>query len=122
MSVALSVSESQRHRLLVRWTCDDRSGLTATVQTVCAVLPATVVPGSVQVGIEAAGHYHRPLLAPTKVGPRRPLEATAVQAGAFCPTAKTSRHSRQSPYSIPVQVLKPAILLLQGTAAETLQL
>ncbi len=30
------------------------------------MLPATALaPGSVKVGIEAAGHYHRPLLAPT---------------------------------------------------------
>jgi len=41
-------------------------GLAATVKKVCDVLPTTVLAlGSVKVGIEAAGHYHRPLLAPT---------------------------------------------------------
>jgi len=42
------------------------SGLALTLERVCEVLPLTaVVPGSVKVGIEAAGHYHRPLLTPT---------------------------------------------------------
>jgi hypothetical protein len=34
--------------------------LVAVLQRVCAVLPGTPV----KVGVEAAGHYHRPLLEP----------------------------------------------------------
>jgi transposase len=66
-TVALSVTDSQRHRLLGPLDfAMTAPGLAATVKKVREVLPATAtVPGSVKVGIEAAGHYHRPLLAPT---------------------------------------------------------
>jgi transposase len=66
-TVALSVTDAGRHRLLGPLDfAMTAPGLAATVQRVCEVLPATAAaPGSVKVGIEAAGHYHRPLLAPT---------------------------------------------------------
>jgi transposase len=64
-TVALSVTDSQRHRLLGPLDfAMTRPGLAATVKRVCEVLPAAALAaGSVKVGIEAAGHYHRPLLA-----------------------------------------------------------
>jgi transposase len=39
-----------------------RSALSAVISRVRTFLP--VDPGSVKVGVEAAGHYHRPLLSP----------------------------------------------------------
>jgi transposase len=61
--VALSVTDDQRHRLLgpVEFAMT-RPGLSATITKVNAVLPAE---GSVKVGIEAAGHYHQPLMVPS---------------------------------------------------------
>lgn len=62
-SVALSVSDAARHRLLgpVQFAMT-RPELTAAIGQVAGVLPCAHVP--VKVGIEACGHYHRPLLAP----------------------------------------------------------
>jgi len=62
-SVALSVTDVSRHRLLgpVEFAMT-RPALSAVISRVRAVLPAD--PGSVKVGVEAAGHYHRPLLSP----------------------------------------------------------
>ncbi len=61
-SVALSATDAERHRLLgpVQFTMT-RSALAATVCQVREVLPCPHVP--VKVGVEACGHYHRPLLA-----------------------------------------------------------
>jgi len=61
--VALSVTDSERHRLLgpVDFPMTG-SGLAATVELMRGVLPGP--EASVRVGVEAAGHYHRPLLAP----------------------------------------------------------
>lgn len=61
-SVALSVTDAQRRRLLgpVEFTMT-RSGLTAAVARVGEVLPCAHVP--VKVGVEACGHYHQPLIA-----------------------------------------------------------
>lgn len=65
-TVALSVTDSQRLRLLGPLDfAMTASGLATTLKKVREVLPDTVLAGSVKVGIEAAGHYHRPLLAPT---------------------------------------------------------
>ena len=66
-TVALSVTDAQRRRLLGPLDfAMTAPGLAATVKKVCEVLPATALaPGLVKVGIEAAGHYHRPLIAPT---------------------------------------------------------
>jgi transposase len=63
-SVALSVTDAQRHRLLgpVEFAMT-RSALTATVGQVRGVLSCPHVP--VKVGVEACGHYHRPLVAPS---------------------------------------------------------
>lgn len=63
-SVALSVTDAARHRLLgpVEFAMT-RSALTATVGQVCGVLSCPHVP--VKVGVEACGHYHQPLLAPS---------------------------------------------------------
>jgi transposase len=61
-TVAMSVTDEQRQRLLgpidfaMTWP-----GLSSTLARVRLVLPAAA---RVKVGIEAAGHYHRPLLAP----------------------------------------------------------
>ena len=57
---ALSVTDADRRRLLgpVDFAMTS-AGVSAVLERVCAVLPA----GAVTVGIEAAGHYHRPLLA-----------------------------------------------------------
>lgn len=59
-TVALSVTDADRHRLLgpVDFAMT-KSGLCATLARVQSVLPASA---RVRVGIEAAGHYHRPLL------------------------------------------------------------
>lgn len=61
-SVALSVTDATRRRLLgpVEFTMT-RSGLTVAVARIGEVLPCAHVP--VKVGVEACGHYHRPLLA-----------------------------------------------------------
>jgi transposase len=56
---ALSVTGADRHRLF--GPADfvmTAPALAAVLQRVCAVLP----PAPVKVGVEAAGHYHRPLL------------------------------------------------------------
>ena len=57
---ALSVTDAARHRLLgpIEFAMT-APAVAAVLKRVCAVLPA----GAVTVGIEAAGHYHRPLLA-----------------------------------------------------------
>jgi transposase len=62
-SVALSVTDANRRRLLgpVAFAMT-RSALVAAVGRVCRALPCSQVP--VKVGVEACGHYHRPLLAP----------------------------------------------------------
>jgi len=59
-TAALSVTDVGRRRLLgpVDFAMT-APALTAVLERVCAVLP----PAAVRVGIEAAGHYHRPLLA-----------------------------------------------------------
>jgi transposase len=63
-SVALSVTDAELHRLLgpVEFAMT-RSALTATVGQVRGVLSCPHVP--VKVGVEACGHYHRPLVAPS---------------------------------------------------------
>ena len=56
---ALSVTGADRHRLFGPAEFVMTAPALATVlDRVCAVLPA----GAVKVGVEAAGHYHRPLL------------------------------------------------------------
>jgi transposase len=61
-TVALSVTDQQRHRLLGPLDfAMTRPGLAATVDRIARVLPAAA---AVRVGIEAAGHYHQPLLVP----------------------------------------------------------
>jgi transposase len=59
-SAMLLATDSARHRVLgpVEFAMT-RSGLTATVHRVSAVVPSSA---QVKVGIEAAGHYHRPVL------------------------------------------------------------
>ena len=58
-TAALSVTDAARRRL---WGPVDFAmsapAVAAVLERVCAVLPAAAV----KVGIEAAGHYHRPLL------------------------------------------------------------
>jgi len=63
-SVALSVTDAARRRLFgpVEFTMT-KSALTAAVGQVRGVLPCPHVP--VKVGVEACGHCHLPLLAPT---------------------------------------------------------
>ena len=58
-TAALSVTDAARHRLLgpVQFMMT-APAVAAVLERVCAVLPAAAV----KVGIEAAGHYHRPLL------------------------------------------------------------
>ena len=58
---ALSVTSADRHRLFgpVEFAMT-APALAAVLERVCAVLPAAAV----KVGVEAAGHYHRPLLGP----------------------------------------------------------
>lgn len=62
-TVAMSVTDDRRHRLLgpVEFAMT-RPGLSSTLARAHAVLPSAT---RVKVGIEAAGHYHRPLLAPS---------------------------------------------------------
>jgi transposase len=56
---ALSVTSAERHRLFgPAEFVMTAPALAAVLQRVCAVLPT----GPVKVGVEAAGHYHRPLL------------------------------------------------------------
>lgn len=62
-AVALSVTDDQRHRLLGPvYFAMTMPGLSSTLTLVHEVLPPAA---RVKVGIEAAGHYHRPLLAPS---------------------------------------------------------
>ena len=63
-SVALSVTDAERHRLFgpVEFAMT-RSALAAVLGQVDGVLPCPHVP--VKVGVEACGHYHLPLLAPS---------------------------------------------------------
>jgi transposase len=60
-SAVLSVTDAARHRLLgpVEFTMT-RSSLLQVVDRIGGVLPAVGV--SVKVGVEAAGHYHQPLI------------------------------------------------------------
>lgn len=62
-TVALSVTDDQRRRLLgpVDFAMT-RAGLAATVTKIEAVVPSEA---RVRVGVEAAGHYHQPLLVPS---------------------------------------------------------
>jgi len=59
-SAMLAATDSARHRVLgpVEFAMT-RSGLAATVRRVSAVVGSSI---QVKVGIEAAGHYHRPVL------------------------------------------------------------
>jgi transposase len=58
---ALSVTSADRHRLFgPAEFAMSAPALASVLQRVCALLPA----GPVKVGVEAAGHYHRPLLGP----------------------------------------------------------
>lgn len=61
-TVALSVTDAQRHRLLgpIDFAMTG-PGLTTTLKKIHEMLPS---PVGVKVGIEAAGHYHRPLMTP----------------------------------------------------------
>ncbi len=61
-TVACSVTDDKRHRLLepVDFAMT-RAGLVATLAKIRAVVPSEA---SVKVGIEAAGHYHQPLMVP----------------------------------------------------------
>jgi transposase len=61
-TVACSVTDEKRHRLLgpVDFAMT-KAGLAATLMKVGEVIGSDV---SVRVGIEAAGHYHQPLMAP----------------------------------------------------------
>ena len=72
-TAALSVTDVGRRRLLgpVDFAMT-APALTAMLERVCAVLPAA----SVTIGIEAAGHYHRPLLAAGVPDRRRPERHT----------------------------------------------
>lgn len=61
-TVACSVTDEKRHRLLEPVDFPmTRAGLTTTVAEIRRVIPDNT---SVKVGIEAAGHYHQPLMAP----------------------------------------------------------
>jgi transposase len=59
-TAALSVTDAGRHRLLgpINFAMT-AAAVSAVLDRVCGVLPAAAV----KVGVEAAGHYHRPLLA-----------------------------------------------------------
>ncbi|MDX6327035.1 MAG: transposase [Nocardioidaceae bacterium] len=62
-TVACSVTDERRHRLLEPVDFPmTRVGLTSTLARICEVIPGEVL---VRVGIEAAGHYHQPLMAPS---------------------------------------------------------
>jgi transposase len=59
-SAVFSVTDAARHRLVgPSEFVMNRSGLTCAASRVMAVVPAS---GQVKVGVEAAGHYHRPVL------------------------------------------------------------
>ena len=59
-TVACSVTDDQRHRLFgpVDFAMT-RTGLTTTLSRIEKVVPAAA---TVKVGVEAAGHYHQPLM------------------------------------------------------------
>jgi hypothetical protein len=62
-TVALSVTDDQRHRLLGPLDFGmTRGGLSATVQKIQSKVSDSAL---VKVGIEAAGHYHQPLMVPS---------------------------------------------------------
>ena len=81
----LSVTSADRHRLFgPAEFAITAPALTAVLQRVCTVLPAAPV----KVGMEAAGHYHRPLLRPAiwpadwqvvELSPARVAEQRRVQ-------------------------------------------
>lgn len=59
-SALLSVTDAGRHRLFGPSEFSmNRTGLAAVMAQVVASIPS---PGQVKVGVEAAGHYHRPVL------------------------------------------------------------
>jgi transposase len=59
-SALLSVTDAGRHRLFgPSEFAMNRAGLAAVMAQVVASIPS---PGQVKVGVEAAGHYHRPVL------------------------------------------------------------
>nr|WP_193610875.1 transposase [Nocardioides lijunqiniae] len=62
-AVACSVTDDQRHRLFgpVDFAMT-RTGLRSTLSRIEKVVPAAA---KVKVGVEAAGHYHQPLITPT---------------------------------------------------------
>jgi transposase len=66
-TVACSVTDEKRHRLLgpVDFAMT-RGGLDSVVTRIRALVPAVV---DVKVGIEAAGHYHQPLMMPSSWPP-----------------------------------------------------
>jgi transposase len=66
-TVACSVTDERRHRLFgpIDFAMT-RSGLDATVARIQELVPADV---GVKVGIEAAGHYHQPLMKPSSWPP-----------------------------------------------------
>jgi transposase len=66
-TVACSVTDEKRNRLFgpVDFAMT-RSGLNSTVTRIRALVPAAV---KVKVGIEAAGHYHQPLMKPSSWPP-----------------------------------------------------
>jgi transposase len=66
-TVACSVTDEKRHRLFgpVDFAMT-RSGLDSIVTRIRALVPAAV---DVKVGIEAAGHYHQPLMKPSSWPP-----------------------------------------------------
>jgi transposase len=61
-SAVVLVSDAQRHRLLGPLDFPmTATGLAEVINKTTAVLPA----GLIRVGVEAAGHYHRPLASPS---------------------------------------------------------
>ena len=83
-SLAVSVTAADRRRLLgpveVAMT---RPAVSELIGRICAVLPPA---GCVQVAVEAAGHYHQPLLAPSTSGGRSPFSPRIRPPTSACST------------------------------------
>jgi transposase len=86
----------------------DRSGVAALVDRVRAALPADV--GLLRVGVEACGHYHRPLVAPGVL----PADWQLVELNPGWVTAQRKVNGSARRKTEPVDLIAVADLLLAG--------
>jgi transposase len=112
-SVALSVTDAGRHRLLgpVEFQLT-RSALGSVVGRVRGVLPDAAVP--VKVGVEACGHYHQPLLAPS-AWPRG-WEVLELNPGHVCEQRRVMGRRRVKTDAFDLEAITELLLAGAGIA------